>query len=395
MSSENQYQVDLHTAQSSRATVRIRPQVINVLVGDSAPSFSFDRSGRLIGAFVDGCNYRRGLDNRVLSKWSDPLGRRQRRWLAIEEVRSFLQSAYSVAREAAEGTGDSRLEVLAKWDWEALDSDAHRFAQIYRPVSVLPPDQYLSLVVQATIGCSYNRCTFCSFYRDRAFHVKSPGELREHLQEVKSFFGPALSLRKSLFLADANALVAPMPRLRAWLDEIQRADLLRGAGIYSFIDAFDAGRKSTAEWQELSQRGLRRVYIGMESGSVALLRFLRKPGSIADAVEAVGRVKAAGVAASVIVMTGIGGTRFADDHVESSAVALNAMPLGDGDIIYFSPLVSEAASDYPAIASQLGIIALSEEEISAQELRIRSRLQQRAGTHGPICSRYDIREFVY
>ena len=71
-------------------TVRVRPQVINLLVGDETPSYSFDLAGRLIGAFVGGVNYRRGLDNRVLSKWRGADGVRQRRWLSPEEARQFL-----------------------------------------------------------------------------------------------------------------------------------------------------------------------------------------------------------------------------------------------------------------------------------------------------------------
>ncbi len=159
------------------------------------------------------------------------------------------------------------LAVLQGWDWAALQADAGRFAEVYRPVSILPPDQYLALVLQATEGCSYNRCTFCDFYRDRPFRVKSADELRTHIAAVRAFFGPALGLRKSLFLADANALVAPMPRLRAWLDVIAEERILpAGAGIYSFMDAFDVQRKTPDEWAELAARGLRRVYIGMETG---------------------------------------------------------------------------------------------------------------------------------
>ena len=264
-------------------TVRIRPQVINLLVGDEAPSYSFDLAGRLIGAFAGGVNYRRGLDNRVLSKWRGADGVRQRRWLEPEEARQFLVEAYDLAHRVATVTDAPGLAVLQRWDWAALQADARRFGEIYRPVSILPPDQYLALVVQATEGCSYNQCTFCDFYRDRPFRVKSADELRAHIAAVRAFFGPAIGLRKSLFLADANALVVPMPRLRAWLDVIAEARLLSvDAGIFSFLDAFDVQRKTADEWAELAARGLRRVYIGMETGDDGLLRWLRKPGMAAD-----------------------------------------------------------------------------------------------------------------
>ena len=377
-------------------TVRIRPQAINLLVGDEAPSYSFDPAGRLIGAFADGINYRRGLDNRVLSKWRDPGGERQRRWLAPDEARTFLDPVYRLAARVANAAGDSRLRVLAGWDWPALQADAARFAAVYRPVSILPPDQYLALVLQATEGCSYNRCTFCDFYRGRPFRVKTPDELRAHIAAVRDFFGPAIRLRQSLFLADANALVAPMPRLRGWFDVIAESGLLpAGAGVYSFMDAFDVQRKSAAEWAELAARGLRRVYIGMESGDDGLLRWLRKPGAAAHVVEAVALLKGAGIAASVIVMTGIGGDRYAAAHVRGTMAALNAMPLAAGDIVYFSPFVDDAGSEYHALAAADGVCPLSADEIGAQEAAIRAGLRPHDPAHPPQLSRYDIREFIY
>ncbi len=377
-------------------TVRIRAQAINLLVGDEAPSYSFDLAGRLIGAFVGGINYRRGLDNRVLCKWRGADGARQRRWLAAGEAQAFLTAAYALADQVARAIGDPGLAVLQGWDWPQLQADAARFAEIYRPVSILPPDQYLALVLQATEGCSYNRCTFCDFYRDRPFRVKAPDELRTHIEAVRSFFGPALGLRKSLFLADANALVAPMPRLRAWLDVIEDTGIRPvDSGIYSFMDAFDVHRKTAAEWRELADRGLRRVYIGMETGDDALLRWLRKPGTAGDVIEAVRLLKAAGIAASVILMLGIGGRRYTETHVAESAAALNAMSLSQGDIIYLSPFVDLPGSEYGQLAAGEGIEALTEDEMAAQESALRAQLRTSAPVRPPQISRYDIREFIY
>jgi radical SAM superfamily enzyme YgiQ (UPF0313 family) len=365
-------------------------------VGDETPSYSFDLAGRLIGAFLGGVNYRRGLDNRVLSKWRGADGVRQRRWLSPDEARRFLTEAYDLAHLVAQTTAEPELAVLQRWDWAALLADARRFGEIYRPVSILPPDQYLALVVQATEGCSYNQCTFCDFYRDRPFRVKSADELWAHIAAVQAFFGPALGLRKSLFLADANALVVPMPRLRAWLDVIAEARILpEGAGIYSFMDAFDVHRKTPDEWAELAARGLRRVYIGMETGDDGLLRWLRKPGTAADVTEAVSLLKRAGIAVSVIIMTGVGGERYAAAHVCGTITMLNAMPLGAGDLVYFSPFVAQPGSEYGSLAATEHIRSLSDTEIAAQEVAIRGALQPHDPKHPPQFSRYDIREFIY
>lgn len=376
--------------------VRIRSQAINLLVNDEAPSYSFDLAGRLIGAFVDGVNYRRGLDNRVLCKWRSAGGARQRRWLAEDEAKRFLTETYALADRVARAIGHPRLAVLQGWDWERLQADAARFARVYRPVSILPPDQYLALVIQATEGCSYNRCTFCDFYRDRPFRIKNADELRAHIAAVRDFFGPALGLRKSLFLADANALVAPTPRVRAWLDVIEETGIRpAGGGIYSFIDAFAVHRKTAAEWREMADRGLRRVYIGMETGDEALLRWLGKPGTVQDVIESVRLLKAAGVAVSVIIMLGVGGRRFVEMHIANSAAALNTMPLGRGDIVYFSPFVVHPGSEYSRLAAAEDTEPLTEQEMAAQEAALLARLRLHDPGGPPQVSRYDIREFIY
>lgn len=374
--------------------VRVRPLAINLLVGDEQPSYSFDLAGRLIGAFVDGVNYRRGLDGRVLRKQAGDAGR-VREWLAPDQADQFVSGAYRLAQAVAVACGGGPLAPLMGWTDRRIAEDVAAFRRIYRPVSILPPDQYLALVLQATEGCSYNRCTFCSFYRDRPFRIKGPAELRAHIRQVQAFFGPALDLRRSLFLADANALVAPLPRVHAWLDEIDAAGIQRPGGIFSFIDAFDAGRKSRSDWAELAARGLRRVYIGMESGDDALLRFLRKPGTAADVIDAVRTLKAAQVAVSVIIMTGIGGSRFAGDHVAHTLAALQAMPLTRGDLVYFSPFFEQPGSEYGVIAATEGLAPLSWTETAQQEDALRAALKDYWGAGGPLLARYDIREFVY
>ena len=133
------------------------------------------------------------------------------------------------------------------------------------------------------------------------------------------------------------------------------------------MDAFDVQRKMPDEWAELAARGLRRVYIGMESGDDGLLRWLRKPGTVADVNDAVSLLKRAGIAVSVIIMTGIGGQRYAEAHVCGTITALNAMPLGAGDLVYFSPFVARPGSEYGSLAESEHVQPLSDAEIAAQE----------------------------
>jgi hypothetical protein len=161
-----------------RASLLARPNAINLLLDGEQPSFTFDPLGRLHGAFYEGRNYRRSLDNRVLAKWTTTDGgqkQRQRRWLAPVEAQTLVQVASSLARQTAEAADDAppavraALASLARWDWASLEADRTRFQQIYTPIGILPPDQYLALVLQATHGCSHNACTFCTFYQERNY----------------------------------------------------------------------------------------------------------------------------------------------------------------------------------------------------------------------------------
>ena len=112
------------------------------------------------------------------------------------------------------------------------------------------------------------------------------------------------------------------------------------------------------DYQALAERGLKRVYIGLESGHDPLLEFVRKPGRAPDAIETVQTIKAAGIKVGIIVLIGLGGERFAAGHVADTISVLNQMPLDAGDVLYFSDLVEEPGTPYPISAEQQGIRAL-------------------------------------
>jgi hypothetical protein len=425
-------------------SVLVRRSAINVLVNDESPSYTFDPRGRLHGAFVEGVNYRRSLDNRVLRKWSEraegaPSRARRRGWLSSAETQALVEDVQRLVRRLAAHVGSAppavraALADLLRWDWPALEADRQYFQSIYTPVGILPPDQYLALVLQATHGCSHNACTFCTFYRDVPFRIKSPDEFHGHITAVRDFFGSALAMRRSIFLADANALVIPMPRLLALLAEVSRITYhvssvyCQGAGgdtpimagapppehltpdtptpdtstpdtplpLYAFIDAFHVERKSVADWQELAARGLRRVYIGMETGHDPLLRWLNKPGDAADVLEAVTTLKAAGIQASVIIMLGGGGDRFAAGHVAGTVQLLNALPLGRGDLVYFSDFVEHPDAPYATLAASAGLRSLDAAARRAQETAIRASFVAHDSQHPPQFARYNIEEFIY
>lgn len=380
---------------------------------------AYDRAGRLWSATRGEVTYRRGLDNRIQAIRTTPEGT-QREWLAREEVRrledELAARLRSLVRELSRGpvrwitpppdapTWAEVLRVLeraARMDFEALEADARRFAAVYAPIGILPPDQYLSLVVQATIGCPFNTCIFCGFYRSLPFRVRSPEEFEAHLRAVREFFGDGLWMRRTIFLGSANALAVPMPRLLALLERLRRIFPVGGdgegrgfAGLYAFLDGFTGLRKTVEDYEQLRAFGLRRVYIGLESGHEPLLAFLRKPATAEQMIETVRRLKAAGLSVGVIVMIGVGGDRFAQGHVEDTLAVLRAMPLGRGDLVYLSEFVEIPGTPYRSLAEAMGIRPLSPAERRAQAEALRAGLR-RPGGEGPRVAPYALEAFLY
>lgn len=402
---------------------------------DGRENLSFDGEGRPVGIWRDGLTCRRALDNRVLAKWVEPgagrAGRRGRRFLPSEERRSLLEETLARAASAAAALEDGSLvapagaeeEValaiewaarVATWSWQRLEGEAERFLRVYKPIPILPPDQYMSLVIQATEGCSYNECSFCTFYRDRAFRIKSQAALQAHTQGVLDFLGRGVTLRRALFLADANAVVIAQKRLVPMLEYLNAtlpmeppgmAPALRKEwraahpwsldGHYAFISAPDALHKQAADFAELRALGLRRVYVGVESGDDSLRAFLRKQGGASEVRAAVETLKAGGPAVGLILMVGIGGEQFRDAHLAAGVELLESLPLGPGDLVYLSPFVSAGDSPYDTDMAAAHLTPLSDAALFAEEERFRAALTPLARRAGFTLSRYDIREFVY
>lgn len=375
---------------------------------DAPQVFSFDAAGRLWSAFVRGKTHRRGLNGRVLAKWTDAGGCRQRSWLSEADANALVDEsshAVGVLLEALErGTAQlvprptpALLTLLARA--QAFDSamarrDQARYEAVYKPIGILPPDQYLAVVVQITEGCSFNTCTFCALYRDRPFRIRRPEDVLAHAHAVRDYLAEGLALRRTIFLGDANALAAPMPLLVQNLRALSQVFDPAERGLYAFLDAFSGERKSADDYAELVALGLKRVYIGMESGNADLLRFLHKPGTPDDVLATVQALKAGGASVGVIVLIGAGSQRFAEAHLRDSAALLNAMPLDESDLIYASTLVSDPKAPYAQEALRAGIQPLSEQACASQIAQLRSLLRF-TSTNAPRFSYYDIREFVY
>lgn len=367
---------------------------------------SWDLAGRLYSTWNTGITERRGLNGRGLRKWHDVAGR-HREPMDAQAIDRLVDRAADRARAVAalverSGGGRTRADAIdgirhalvraAQFDAAAARSDARRFASIYGEIGILPPDQYLAFVAQATEGCSFGTCTFCDLYQ-QSFRVRAVPEFATHLADARAFLGDSLLLRgRSVFIGAANALAVTTTRLLPLLDVVNRAFDRCPPAVCGFIDAFAGARKTADEYRALANLGLRRVYVGLESGSDRVLAFVRKPARSEDAIQAVGTMKAAGLSVAVIVIVGIGGDRFAEEHTRETAVALHRMKLGSRDLVYFSDLVEERGNRYVESAEEHAIRPLSTDERRLQRRHISEGL-----TSGvpPRTATYDLREFVY
>ncbi|NPA27091.1 MAG: radical SAM protein [Chloroflexi bacterium] len=391
--------------------IRLFPGGITVSLGlhDRVQVYTYEASGRPWTFILDGRIYRRALNGTMLVKWRPKGQARQRQRLTqakalrVEARARERLAAFAQAWHAGQLAFDhpppraawERLQRALAWDEARSREDAAQYFRVYKPIGILPPDQYLAVVIQITEGCSFNTCTFCTFYRDRPFRIKTPEEVRAHSEAVRAYLGLGLPLRHGIFLGDANALVAPMPRLLRLLDTVRAAfPEEKFRSLYAFLDGFSGERKRPSDYAALAERGLHRVYIGLESGHAPLLRFLHKPGTPQDALAAVRAMKEGGLAVGVIVLLGAGGRAYAEGHVRDTIQLLNQMPLGREDIVYFSELVVTPNMPYAREAIRAGIEPLTPEEQHAQQKAIVEGLRF-PKEHRPRISRYDIREFVY
>lgn len=361
---------------------------------DHATVFSFDLEGRPISWFEDGRLYKRSLASEVHGR-EQIRGPRRRFVVPPEEAAGMferiLRRVAGAPIPSLDGDLRARLLDILRWTPESLLDERRRFEAAYRPVSILPPDQYLAVVLQATFGCSWNRCTYCDFYQDSPFRARTVQEFASHAHSVKSLLGRGESLRKRIFLADGNALILSSDRLHPLLEVALRE--FPGRAVNGFVDVFNGERRRREDWAMLRDLGLERVHVGVETGHDPLLLFMNKPGSAEEALNLVATLKAAGLSVAVIVMCGVGGDRHAAAHESDTARLLTRAPLGAGDIVYLSPFVEHPGSVYASRAREAGVLPLDDARTEEQYARLRDAVRR---THpGVRASRYDIREFIY
>ncbi len=178
-----------------------------------------------------------------------------------------------------------------------------------------PPSEAGSYILQATIGCSWNHCTYCAMYRSKTYRVRPQEELLEEIRQAAASFGP--SVRK-VFVADGDALAMPVETWEAILRQLNES-FPRLRRISCYATARNLLEKSPSELARLRQGQLSRLYIGPESGDDATLRRIAKGADAAEHVEAARKAHAAGLEQSLIFLLGVAGIERSVEHARASA----------------------------------------------------------------------------
>ncbi|CAM3810117.1 radical SAM protein [Parendozoicomonas haliclonae] len=194
-----------------------------------------------------------------------------------------------------------------------------------------PPSEWQSLILQVTNGCSWNNCTFCEMYtlENKKFRPKPQQEIEQELIKVAA---SGLPVRR-VFLADGDAMTLSFRRLKAILEAINK--YLPGVQrISSYCLPRNLNNKTVEELAELRTMGLSLMYVGCESGDNEVLGFIKKGETYASSLTALEKIHAAGMKSSVMILNGLGGQTFLEQHAINSAKLMN-----DAQPHYLSTLV--------------------------------------------------------
>jgi len=183
-----------------------------------------------------------------------------------------------------------------------------------------PPSEAYSFILPLTNGCSWNKCTFCEMYtqEQKKFRARKDEEVQADIAKVAA----QVPQTKRVFLADGDAMILPTRRLKAVLENV-RASFPNLERVSSYCLPRNLAKKSVEELIELRELGLEMLYVGLESGDDFVLDMVNKGESYESSVSALKKIKAAGIKSSVMVLNGLGGQRYSEQHAINSARAVN------------------------------------------------------------------------
>jgi len=181
-----------------------------------------------------------------------------------------------------------------------------------------PPSEAYSLILQVTLGCAWNKCAFCEMYSSKSFKVRQETEVFREIDSLKQY---SSQVRK-IFLADGNALVLSFDRLERILDKLNQT-FPKLNRVSAYASAKDILAKSEEELSILAKKGLKLLYVGVESGDDELLECINKGEDSTSTAKALVKARKAGIKLSVMIINGLGGEVYSQQHALNSAKLIN------------------------------------------------------------------------
>ena len=182
-----------------------------------------------------------------------------------------------------------------------------------------PPSEARSLILQATVGCSHNACIFCVSYKNKKYRVRGAASVKADLDSLPQDYKRMV---RRVFLADGNALAMTTDDLIDTLDVVKsELPYLERVGVYGYTK--DVRDKSLGDLIKLKDAGLGIVYLGLETGDDALLRWCQKGVNSQENIAASKKIREAGIPLSLTVILGLGGLENSERHAKATAEVLN------------------------------------------------------------------------
>ncbi len=257
----------------------------------------------------------------------------------------------------------------------------------YEGNCIRPPSEAYSILLQVTVGCSHNKCTFCGTYKGERFRIKDEKII---LSDIL-FAAKYMKRQDRVFLMDGDTLIIPQKRL-LWILEQIRKHLPWVKRVGAYANAKAIGMKSLDELKTLRENGLGILYLGVESGDDETLRKINKGTSAEKLISMGHKVREAGIKLSVTVLLGIGGKERSLEHARATGRLLSAMdPNYVGALTLMlipgTPLYEEYEQGSFSLPDQRGMLKELREMISNTNLSRGLFFSNHASNYLPIKAR--------
>lgn len=199
-----------------------------------------------------------------------------------------------------------------------IEGNIHKMS-IIEPI-IRPPSEAYSFLLQVTLGCSVDSCSFCGAYKNKSFRIKDNKEITADINWYARWHKDT----RRVFLMDGDALVLDNNKLVPILRKIEEA-FPKLSRISSYANGHNITQRNNNELKELRAHKLSLIYMGLESGNQDILNRCRKRASVKEMVEAVNKATVAQIKSSVIVLLGLGGVKYSKEHIKGTIDALNLM----------------------------------------------------------------------